>query len=153
MVREILFRGQTRRHGERIYLNGDKVPSHWVYGGIFQGSGDFSVIYGAGNDEFDTTSIQKYTVYSDTVGQYTGLQDKNGNRIFEGDIISILCIEYRIPEEENRTYYENGEVYFDTERYGWYVKLPDDQISLWEFDECGVEIIGNIYENLELLIK
>ena len=88
-----------------------------------------------------------------TVGQYTGLADKNGKLIFEGDIIAIPLEEDRSPWEENCTYYENGEVYFDIERYGWYVKFPDDEISLWEFDECGVEIVGNIYDNPKLQIK
>lgn len=151
MVREILFRGQTRRYGERVYLNGDKVPSHWVYGGIFQGSGDFSVIYGAGNDEFDTTSIQKYTVYSDTVGQYTGIQDKNGKRIFDGDIISIPFVEDRSPYEENCISYENGLVYFCDEHHGWYVKFFDDALSLWEYDDSDIEVVGNVYDSFELL--
>lgn len=34
-MREILFRGQTRRYGEKIKMNGEKVKSNWVYGGIF----------------------------------------------------------------------------------------------------------------------
>ena len=34
-MREILFRGQTRRYGEKVRLNGEKIKSNWVYGGIF----------------------------------------------------------------------------------------------------------------------
>lgn len=32
-MREILFRGQTRRYGEKVKLNGEKIKSNWVYGG------------------------------------------------------------------------------------------------------------------------
>ena len=50
-MREILFRGQTRRYGEKVRMgDGKKLPGNWVYGGIFPGTGDFSVIYG-GNSE------------------------------------------------------------------------------------------------------
>lgn len=34
-MREILFRGQTRRYGEKVTLSGEKIKSNWVYGGIF----------------------------------------------------------------------------------------------------------------------
>ena len=80
--REILFRGQTRRKGEKVRISGEPVDSNWVYGGIFPGEGDFSIIYQA------KPKIEKFTVYSDTVGQFTGLTDKNGlTKIFEYDII------------------------------------------------------------------
>ncbi len=88
-MREILFRGQTRRNGEKVWMNGEKVPGNWVYGGIFQGTGDFSVIYGAEKEDFTGADIGKHPVYTDTVGQYTGLTDSNNNskKIFEGDIV------------------------------------------------------------------
>lgn len=72
-MREFLFRGQTRRYGEFLAnVAGDKLPSKWVYGGLSGGSGDFSIIYGRADEE----SLKKHVVYSDTVGQYTGLRDR-----------------------------------------------------------------------------
>ena len=73
-MRELIFRGQTRRPGEKIRFNGEKIPGNWVYGGICHGKGDFSVMYGYVNRE--QSSINKFVVYTDTVGQSTGLTDR-----------------------------------------------------------------------------
>lgn len=111
-MRELIFRGQTRRTGEKIWFNGEKVPGNWVYGGICHGKGDFSVIYGYQDGE--QSGINKFVVYSDTVGRYTGLTDRTswdelsvaeqrfwarrhsieewtGRPIFEGDIVEGMA--------------------------------------------------------------
>ena len=50
--RDIIFRGQTRRYGEKVRMDGTKLPGIWVYGGVLQGTSDFSIIYGC-NDVID----------------------------------------------------------------------------------------------------
>ena len=62
-MREILFRGQTRRYGEKVTWSGEKIKSNWVYGGIFpqNGEGDFAIIYQ------QKPTVEKYPVYADTV--------------------------------------------------------------------------------------
>ncbi len=136
-MREILFRGQTRRYGEKVRLNGEKIKSNWVYGGIFpqNGDGDFAIIYQR------EPTIEKYPVYADTVGQYTGLTDKNGTKIFEGDIVKYGDTVHNVVFEQR-----NGTAYFglvystlETLSFGYYQDLKQ------------IEVIGNIYDNPELL--
>lgn len=128
-MREILFRGRD-------------ACGRWHYGVPLV----FSDAYVCITDPYTFNK----SVERETVGQYTGLTDKNGIKIFEGDIISIQFVEdeYFV---EDRIYYENGEVYFDTEHYGWYVRIYDDFLSLWEYDDSEIAVIGNIYDNPELM--
>lgn len=136
-MREILFRGQTRRYGEKVRLNGEKIKSNWVYGGIFpqNGDGDFAIIYQ------QEPTVEKYPVYADTVGQYTGLTDKNGTKIFEGDIVKYGDTVHDVVFEQR-----NGTAYFglvystlETLSFGHYQDLKQ------------IEVIGNIYDNPELV--
>lgn len=134
-IREILFRGQTRRLGERLNnATGDPMPSNWVYGGIFPGDGDFSVIYQ------QKPKIMKFAVYSDTVGQFICLTDKNKVKIFDGDIVKYGK--------------KIGVVNYGT---GCYCikdihSSNNPAVDIIFNDYCGdVEVIGNIFDNPELL--
>lgn len=116
-MREILFRGKR--------YNGD-----WEYG-VPLISGDTAFI----------TQINSYShlVIPNTIGQYVGLLDKDGQKIFEGDIIVGYWNEMRI-------------VYFDADYLQFRVREISAYAMAREIDYFGEpKIIGNIYDNPELL--
>lgn len=135
MDREILFRGQHRRKGEKVKLDGTPVESKWVYGGICQFNEDRSIIYQT-KPEF-----QKYSVYTDTVGKYTDLTDKNGKKIFEGDIVQNIITK------------ETAIVRWYTEYAAFmlYDKNNNKVYFLYDNDFNKIEVIGNIHDNPELI--
>ena len=81
----------------------------------------------------------------ETVGQYTGLTDKNGARIFDGDIVSGH-LDDLFPEDESR--YEIAWI-----DYGWHLTNLDGTVDTAEQDwvNQNFEVIGNIYDNPELV--
>ena len=129
-MREILFRGKT-------------VDGKWVYGTpVFQDG--YTLIWYWDSEEF---AFAQYVVIPETVGQYTGLTDKNGKKVFEGDIVKI------------KDYSKGCALNFEQPTSNWVVKWNDkyaqftiDYMSIIpykHFDES--EIIGNIHDNPELL--
>ena len=96
-------------------------------------------------------------VNKDTVGQYTGLKDKNGNEIYEGDVLKQVKKSSREGYESSSYDKNNFEVVF---KYGsfWLQRPYGDSAYIRNFPntdefvgfEC-FEVIGNIYENPELL--
>lgn len=139
-MREILFRGKRVRDGE------------WKYGYyatvVLNGK-----LYSAIDTVFNNRFVTPTTVYPETVGQYTGLTDKNGKRIFEGDIVRLYDTwgEWRAVVEFGNP---NG-----ISIWGWQLKPisrtdANTDILCWvEVEEAGAfcEVIGTIYDNPELL--
>ena len=134
-MREILFRGQLRRKGEKVNMAGEPLPSIWKYGGVSQIKPGGAVIYQT------EPEIKKYPVYGDTVGQYTGLMDKNSVKIFDGDIIkSTETGEIAVVE------WQDGHSAFML-----CVPKQNDFEYMGEVGSDIMEVIGNIYDNPELL--
>ena len=120
-------------------MDGSPIDSNWVYGGIFPNNkgGDFAIIYQ------QEPTIEKFTVYADTVGQYTGLTDKNGKKIFEGDIV-----------KDEQSGYEYVIKWFS--EYACFALANKSGHMEYDVDEFemlvnDLIVIGNIHDNPELL--
>ncbi|EAC5366207.1 hypothetical protein B1N29_13245 [Listeria monocytogenes] len=131
-MREIEFRGQN--------ING-----HWAHGNL-------AII----KEKLDRAEIGAYIsnsagapfayqVRPETIGQYTGLKDKNGNKIFEGDIVRNINGEYSYIGIVNK------------DRYTFYIKgvAPKDNYDFADVSDTvtgksSLIVIGNIHENPEL---
>lgn len=121
MTREILFRGKRIDNGE------------WVEGNLF-----IPDIPNTPTQICIGTNVVRitYDIVPETVGQFTGLTDKNGKKIFEGDIFAHPNNnKYRYV-----VYWEN-----ETASFGWF---NGDGTG---FDNKEIEIIGNFYDNPELM--
>jgi uncharacterized phage protein (TIGR01671 family) len=109
---------------------------------------------GNGLDENDSASLTPFNTryHNDTpVMQSTGLHDKNGKEIYESDVVrffdgKIISTENGMDVDE---IYNIGAFEWDETRMGWYV-TNRDSVEMEEISE-DIEVIGNLYENPELL--
>lgn len=124
MKRLIKFRGKRTDTGE------------WVYGDLLASNGTECEI-----SDWNDVVYSRYDVDPDTVGQFTGLFDKNGEEIYEGDIIKGFDITIEV-------WYSEDKACFMAE-----MKEPQNDMVdiLGGYDTARMEIIGNIYDNPELI--
>ena len=124
-MREVLFRGKRVDNGE------------WVEGELLHDMKGRPWIYWTTPKELPVFFLRSAIVKSETVGEYTGLTDKNGKKIFEGDILSDGDDTYKVVFDEGVFRIENS--HYTT---GVYVAIHIDKID---------EVIGNIHDNPEFL--
>ena len=133
-MREILFRGKRVDNGEWVEGCGIISTENWV--------SIFNVV-----DDIDENSseVNEIEVIPETVGQYTGLTDKNGKKIFEGDIIHCVS---KFDSADMVVVFECGQF-----RRILAEKYHEHQTNVGYYDiNCfAKEVIGNIHDNLELL--
>lgn len=151
MKREIEFRGKTAK-GEWVYgyyvhntyaVGFAKEPTlyenHYIYSKNF-----------ISESWFNTAKVE---VIPETVGQYVGIKDKNGKKVYEGDVVSCS--------------YSNCEVVFglygvdDYKTVGFFMKVnnalftnEEDDFIYWGFEDGDkIKVLGNVFDNPELLNK
>ena len=135
-MRDILFRGKTYN---------DK----WVQGLLVQMDDRLTQIRKLGSDGI---GYYDYSIVPSTVGQYTGLTDKNGKKIFEGDALKIIR-KYQSPFDDDTKEYTDittDVVFFDDEGLCFsYGKSPF--LCVADNVTAEYEVVGNIHDNPELL--
>lgn len=128
-MREILFRGKRTDNGK------------WIYGDLRHIS-DWKGGYNphiVDNTNGRNNSVTGLEIIPETVGQYTGLTDKNGMKIFEGDILTI----------ENEGVY--AAIKYNESNAAFYVEDEDHEDYLGEAWETDVVIIGNIHDDPDMV--
>lgn len=140
-MREILFRGKRLDNGEWVKGYYIKATHHWHNHGIHE---DWIAVDTIQNGGWCNVR-GKYAVIPETVGQYTGLTDKNGTKIFEGDVVSFKRV-----NALGLTTSRVGDVRYYDELPIFYIMATTG--DAWDWCECEqIEVIGNIHDNPELL--
>lgn len=134
MMDRYKFRGRRLDNGE------------WAYGYYVQGKYDFGVEHYIADD----VNGKVHEVNPATIGQFTGLCDKNGKEVYEGDIVSASWYDYDSPSGD-----AYGEVIYNR---GWcaFCIWDEEHQTMSELNSQGayrfiVEINGSAYDNPELL--
>ena len=141
-MREILFRGKRIDNGE------------WVEGFYVMYSKSIAYPYSYTNGEHTIVTLPhnfKYEIEFETICQYTGLTDKNGNKIFEGDIV-----EYKDESLSNYEYHDNlimnrGSIGYSDGTFYWTNAVATDLEDNVYGGVLDCKVIGNVFDNPELL--
>ena len=134
MNRTIKFRGKR--------LDNDE----WVYGYYVEDG--FINICSHNEDDF----LQYNIVDPDTVGQFTGLLDRNGKEVYEGDVVFWIATDTR-----GRGRGEQGAIFWDKHTMSWAIERDKPCVDgrpciiSRPFDKKHLEVVGNIHDNPELM--
>ena len=146
-MRDILFRGKRCDNGEWVQGFYIRADHHWHNHGIHKNW----IVCGASANGGWFALHNRYAVKAETVEQFTGLTDKNGKKIFEGDIVHVLGNQ-QVEDWKNVNYI--GSVAFLDAGFC----VIDGTVEVHGFRRYGLprldfdlEVIGNIHDNPDLL--
>lgn len=141
-MRKIKFRGKVIYSENNPY---NDMDGKWVDGFYIED------LFNGKVESFIFNCPCYFLVNKETVGQFTGLTDKNGKEIYEGDIVLFTWFSYG--EYELETEYQ-GYIDFLNGSFLFCCEHGNYPLSELEFDsESDIDVIGNIHDNPELLTK
>lgn len=133
---DILFRGKAINRDPECYLTNYK-NGDWVYGLI---QTPYSYLYSKYIEYpvkmINAQGITDIDIDFNTIGQYIGLTDINGTKIFEGDILENIASEKGVVKWFNAMFV---------------IDFDDTYLNFDEVWSCDYKIVGNIYDNPELM--
>lgn len=132
-MREIKFRGKT----------GTVEGKKWVYGYLYKIKSFFSEAY---QYFIKNEHLQETIIDEETIGQFTGLKDKNGQEIYEGDIVYIKG-ETELLDIKGKVEYNDSWAQFVITNTG---NIINETEPLGDYEKQDLEVIGNIYDNKNL---
>ena len=142
-MREILFRAKTAKN------------VHWIWGDLFRAGtepsdGEFAISYYDDEDGWMNENVQPATI-----GQFTGLTDKNGKRIFEGDIVECVSWNEYFSKDGKPMEPFRRKMFVDYRNGGFKMVEPMPEPmrdNEWDIICNGdIEIIGNIHDDPQLI--
>ena len=175
-MREILYRGKRKDNGDWVEGYYTELPCGSLGATIFSNDDELvcedtkSYIIKvftkqhtnySNSNPLQVIECEKYEVIPETVEQFTGLHDKNGNKIFEGDIVKVTYTERRqyqgVSYQDKHSCIE--EVIYSEESACFMLKIMCESIPLYrplhnfgsQANIKELEAIGNVFDNLELL--
>lgn len=136
-MRTIKFRGKRLDNGE------------WVYGDLLKPHTGIRIVNYDESEPYPSvrhTDFHYHNIDPDTIGQFTGLLDKNGKEIYEGDILMLGSSDAGICEVK----WNESQLAFCI-RFYYERNLGTRPLGAWARDGKNIAILGNIHDNPELL--
>ena len=143
-MREYLFRAKTEPCSKDAISGKIELKPKWVYGYIDLGYMQDE----KGAIISDEKAHSAYRCQYSTIGQYTGMKDKNGRRIFEGDIVK-RCFTLTRGEHRKTRETQVGVVRYKNSDCAFWLENTCSLRRPWPGDT--LEVIGNIHDNPELM--
>ena len=130
-MREILFKAKRIDNGE------------WIEGNL--------LLYDGIAQIHNQVQLFLISVDPDTICQFTGLTDKNGNKIWENDVVKFPDCEMGTESGYGECFTNTGKISYDAESMSYFItnRITADMQDIYIKDE--VEVIGNIFDNPELI--
>ena len=152
-MREILFRGKRADNGEWIEGYYAKQSNHACFAHELKYQ---HFIFKDVCLDFNLGGLQEFEIIPETVGQYTGLTDRNGKKIFEGDIVKTHYANAQKSDFIEQVVFHNGKfcAYFSNQLCKQWANLYDGTEHLPQDKSVymdSVEVVGNIHDNPELI--